>query len=128
MWLRNMIFQGIPKHIRSALSTGVVFWVVLIGLTNGNLINYRPPSQSDLVDLVDFSDIHLGNPATCGLVCLFTFLLILLLKVYHFDNALLIAIFFGTLFAIPLKVADVEILKGIFFLEILGECEKVLFF
>jgi hypothetical protein len=29
VWLRNMIFYGIPDQVRPALAVGVVFWVFL---------------------------------------------------------------------------------------------------
>jgi xanthine/uracil/vitamin C permease (AzgA family) len=103
-----MIFYEIPDQIMPALTVGVVFWSVFVGLFNGNLLSYHPQNGLGLVNL---SDIHLGNPATCGLVCFFTLFVLIILKIYKFDTAVLIAIFLGALFAIPLKVADVEILK-----------------
>ena len=110
--LREKIFDGMPKAVRTSISVGIGLFIAFIGLQNAHIIT---DNQFTLLQLVDFNNPELwarGGDACCAVVCLFGLIVIGVLSHYHVKGSVIIGILFATLLAIPLGVADLKVLMG----------------
>ena len=110
--LREKIFDGMPKSIRTAISVGIGLFIAFIGLKNAGIIN---DNQFTLVELVQFNNPEFwksGGPALSAVVALFGLLVITILAHYKVKGAVIFGILSATILAIPLGVADINILLG----------------
>ena len=110
--LREKIFDGIPKTIRTAISVGIGLFIAFIGLKNAGIIN---GNEFTLVELVKFNDPKLwasGGLALKAIVALFGLLIITILSHYKVRGSVIYGILAATILAIPLGVADINILFG----------------
>ena len=110
--LREKIFDGVPKPIRTSISVGIGMFIAFIGLQNAHII---VGNQFTLVQLIDFNNPELwvhGGEACMAAVALFGLLVITVLAHYKVRGAVIIGIISATILAIPLGVANVDILTG----------------
>lgn len=110
--IREKIFDSIHPSIRGAISVGIGLFIAFIGLKNAGIIT---PSEFTFVELVDFSNPELwsyGGQALRAIVAIFGILLITILVHYKIKGAVIIGILGATALAIPLGVADIDILLG----------------
>ncbi len=110
--LREKIFDGVPKTIRSSISVGIGLFIAFIGLQNAHII---VDNQFTLVQLIDLNNPELwakGGEACMAAVALFGLLVITILSRHNVKGAVIIGIISATLLAIPLGVADLSILSG----------------
>ena len=110
--LREKIFDGMPKAVRTSISVGIGLFIAFIGLQNSHIIT---DNQFTLLQLVDFNNPALwakGGDACCAVVALFGLLVIGVLSHYNIKGSVIIGILFATVLAIPLGVANTEILSG----------------
>ena len=110
--LREKIFDGVPKPIRTSISVGIGMFIAFIGLQNAHII---VGNQFTLVQLIDFNNPELwalGGEACMALVALFGLLVITILAHYKVRGSVIIGIIAATLLAIPLGVANLDILAG----------------
>jgi AGZA family xanthine/uracil permease-like MFS transporter len=110
--LREKIFDGVPKPIRSSISVGIGLFIAFIGLQNAHII---VDNQFTLLQLVDFNNPVLwakGGVACCATVALFGLVVIGVLSHYKVKGSVIIGILAATILAIPLGVADTKILSG----------------
>lgn len=110
--LREKIFDGTPKAIRQAVPVGIGLFIAFIGLKNSGLI---VSNQYTLLQVIEFNNManwQLGGPACIALVTLFGLIVIAVLSHYKVKGSVVIGILSATLLAIPLKVADLNILLG----------------
>lgn len=110
--LREKIFEGIPKAVRSSISVGIGLFIAFIGLQNAQIIT---ANQFTLLQLIDFNNPELwarGGAACCAIVALFGLAVIGILSHYKVKGSVILGILAGTLLAIPLGVADLSILTG----------------
>jgi len=110
--LREKIFDGMPKAVRTSISVGIGLFIAFIGLQNAHIIT---DNQFTLLQLVDFNNPELwalGGPACSATVALFGLLVIGVLSHYDVKGSVIIGILAATILAIPLGVANLEILKG----------------
>ena len=110
--LREKIFDGIPKIIRTAISVGIGLFIAFIGLKNAYIIG---GNQFTLVELVKFNNPEfwqIGGPALRAIVALFGLLVITILSHYKVKGSVIYGILAATLLSIPLGVADLDILLG----------------
>ena len=110
--LREKIFEGVPKPIRTSISVGIGMFIAFIGLQNAHII---VGNKFTLVQLIDFNNPELwanGGEACMPVVALFGLFVITILAHYKIRGAVIIGIISATLLAIPLGVADIEILSG----------------
>ena len=110
--LREKLFEGIPKNIRSAISVGIGLFIAFIGLKNSGVI---VANEFTIVSLTKFNNPELwcyGGPALKAIVALFGLIVIGVLAHYKVKGSVLLGIFAATLLAIPLGVADLSILFG----------------
>ncbi len=105
--IREMIFDGMPVSVRSAISVGIGLFIAFIGFQNAKIIVASPYT---IVDLVAFSKFDINTSS--ALVCLFGLLLIALLDKLNVKGSVIIGILGATLLGIPLKVTNLEILTG----------------
>lgn len=106
--VREKIFDGIPHGLRVAIPVGIGLFIAFIGLQNAKIV----VDGGTLVDLVDFTHFELGNAACQAIVCLFGLIIIAVLAKFNVKAAVIIGILAGTILAIPLKVADVNVIAG----------------
>ena len=110
--LREKIFDGVPKPIRTSISVGIGMFIAFIGLQNAHII---VSNKFTLVQLIDFNNPNLwalGGEACMAIVALFGLLVITILSHYKVRGAVIIGIIAATILAIPLGVANTNILLG----------------
>ena len=110
--LREKIFDGMPVAVRTSISVGIGLFIAFIGLQNAHIIT---DNQFTLLQLVDFNNPelwHTGGVACSATVALFGLLVIGVLSHYDVKGSVIIGILAATILAIPLGVANLEILKG----------------
>lgn len=110
--LREKIFDGVPKAVKTSISVGIGLFIAFIGLQNAHII---VGNKFTLVQLIDFNNTELwahGGEACAAIVALFGLLVITILSHYKVKGAVIIGIAAATILAIPLGVADTSILTG----------------
>lgn len=110
--LREKIFDGMPSEVRKAISVGIGLFIAFIGLKNAGIIN---GNEYTLVELVKFNKPELwasGGAALRAVVALFGLIVIATLAHYKVKGSVIFGILSATLIAIPLGVANVDILLG----------------
>lgn len=110
--LREKIFDGIPKTIRAAISVGIGLFIAFIGLKNSGIIS---SNEFTLVELVNFNDStswQLGGDALRAVITFFGLFTIAILSHYKVKGSVIYGILAATLLAIPLGVANLDILLG----------------
>ncbi|MDD4056313.1 MAG: NCS2 family permease [Bacilli bacterium] len=108
--LREKIFDGMPKAVRTAIPVGIGLFIAFIGMQNAGIIT---DNQFVLVQFVDFTQWGTeGNTAAAATVCIFGLILIAVLSQFKVKGAVIIGILAATVLAIPLGVADASILTG----------------
>lgn len=110
--LREKIFDGMPSTIRNAISVGIGLFIAFIGLKNAGIVNGNPYT---LVELVKFNKPELwvsGGTAMRAVVALFGLMVITILAHYKVKGSVIFGILSATILAIPLGVANIDILFG----------------
>ena len=110
--LREKIFDGVPKPIRTSISVGIGMFIAFIGLQNAHII---VNNDFTLVQLIDFNNPELwahGGEACMAIVALFGLLVITILSHYKVRGSVIIGIISATVLAIPLGVANLDIVAG----------------
>lgn len=87
-------------------------FIAFIGLKNVDIIEHSPFTLLKLTDFIDFSQYTAGGNVSKALVCFFGLLLITILSHYKVKGSVIIGILGSSLLAIPLNVADINILLG----------------
>ena len=110
--LREKIFDGVPKPIRTSISVGIGMFIAFIGFQNAHII---VANKFTLVELINFNDPKvwaLGGDGLMAIVTLFGLFIITILSHYKVRGSVIIGIAASTILAIPLKVANLDILFG----------------
>ena len=110
--LREKIFDGVPKPIKSSISVGIGMFIAFIGLQNAHIII---GNKFTLLQLIDFNnpDLWVKGGEACGaIVALFGLFVITILSHYKVKGSVIIGIAAATILSIPLGVADLNILSG----------------
>ena len=105
--LREYIFDGIPKALRTAIPVGIGLFIAYVGL-----INARAFSFGFIPDLVQMNDYTSPYGASGLIVCLIGLIVIAILSHFKVKAAVVIGIVVATLIGIPMGVSDVTILQG----------------
>ena len=103
---RELVFDGMPVAVRSAISVGIGLFIAYIGFQNAGVI------VSDLyvqVALVNFTSWAACKTAVVALIGLF---LIAILDKMNVKGSVIIGILGATIVGIPFGVTDLSILKG----------------
>ncbi len=113
--IRELIFDGIPESVRTAISVGIGLFIAFIGLQNAGIIvstAFTVPAGDSviiipgtLVDLVQFNkyggEVYIGAGA---IVCLVGFFAIAILDHFKVKGSVIIGILLATVVGIPLGV------------------------
>ena len=104
---RELVFDGMPIAVRSAISVGIGLFIAVIGFQNAKVIVGDPYV---LVSLVNFTgyDVNVANAA----VCLIGLFLIAILDKLNVKGSVIIGIIGAAIVGVPLGVTNLSILKG----------------
>ena len=109
--IREKIFEVIPESIRIAIPVGIGLFIAFIGMQKSGLI---VNSEHTLVGLVSFNSwgISEGYQAKGAIVCLISLFSIAILSHYKVKGSVMLGILISTVIAIPLNVADLDVIAG----------------
>ncbi len=103
---RELVFDGLPVAVRSAISVGIGLFIAYIGFQNAGII---VADQYTQVALANFTSWTASKTAVIALVGLF---LIAILDKFNVKGSVILGILGATLLGIPFGVTDVTILTG----------------
>ncbi len=104
---RELIFDGMPKSVRSAISVGIGLFIAFIGFQNAKII---VDNQYTLVDLVPFSGY--GINVASATVCIVGLILITVLDQLKVKGSVVIGILGAAIVGIPLGITNLNYLAG----------------
>ena len=116
--IRELIFDGMPLSIRSAISVGIGLFIAYIGFQNAGIIVFNEYTQVGFVDFTNWGDqiVNLGNPASAAAktatVALIGLFAIAILDKLNVKGAIIFGILGATIVGIPLGVTKLSMLKG----------------
>ena len=103
---RELVFDGMPLSVRTAISVGIGLFIAYIGFQNAGVIVANEFTQ---VALVDFTSWDACKTAIVALIGLF---LIAILDKLNVKGSVIFGIIGATLAGIPFGVTDLSVLKG----------------
>lgn len=110
--LREYIFDGIPKSLRTAIPVGIGLFIAYIGFQNSGVIQANEYTQVDLVLFNAYFPEDGVYKASGAIVCLIGLIVIAVLSHFKVKSAVIIGIVIATLIGIPFGVSDVKYLTG----------------
>lgn len=110
--LREKIFDGIPKAVRTAITVGIGLFIAFIGFQNAQIIVDSPFTLLDFAKLNEPENWHRGGVACQAIIALFGLVVIAVLSHFKVKGAVIIGILAATLLGLPLGVTDINILLG----------------
>lgn len=110
--LRELIFIGMPKPIRTAIPIGIGLFIAFIGLQNAKIVGANPFTLLQLVDFTSKDAWATGGAARSAIVGLFSFVVIAVLSHFKVKGAVVLGILAATLLAWPLGVTSIDTLLG----------------
>ena len=121
---REMIFDGMPKSVRSAIAVGIGLFIAYIGFQNAGIVVENPYTQVDLINFTQWGEYLIGNFVTSGdnvalygnvmsaIVAIVGLLLIAILDKLEVKGSVIFGILGAALLGIPLGVTDLSVLAG----------------
>ena len=103
---RELVFDGMPVAVRSAISVGIGLFIAYIGFQNAGVIVADPYVQ---VGLANFTVFDACKTAIVALIGLF---LIAILDKMNVKASVIIGILGATIIGIPFGVTDLSVLAG----------------
>ncbi len=103
---REMVFDGMPVAVRSAISVGIGLFIAYIGFQNAGVI---VADQYTQVALVNFTSFDAAKTAIVALIGLF---LIAILDKMNVKGSVILGILGATIVGIPFGITDLSVLKG----------------
>ncbi len=103
---RELVFDGMPIPVRTAISVGIGLFIAYIGFQNAGVIVANQYTQ---VALVDFTNWEVCKPALVALIGLF---LIAVLDKLNVKGSVILGIVGATVIGIPFGVTNVKIITG----------------
>lgn len=123
--VREMIFEGMPAAVRTAISVGIGLFIAFIGFQNADVINANAYTISDLVIFSEMGAYDIGTFITSSgavveisanvmnaIVCLVGLILITVLDQLKVKGSVIIGILGATIVGIPLGVTNLNYLTG----------------
>ena len=104
---RELVFDGMPVAVRSAISVGIGLFIAFIGFQNAKVISDDPYV---LLKLVSFSEYD--SATANAAVCLFGLFLIAILDKLNVKGSVIIGVAGAAVLGIPLGVTNLSILAG----------------
>ena len=115
---RELVFDGMPVAVRSAISVGIGLFIAYIGFQNAGVIVHNDFTQVGFVDFTNWGQqiVNVGVPAAyaakTAVVALVGLFLIAILDKLNVKGSVILGILGTTIVGIPLGVTDLAILKG----------------
>ena len=115
---RELVFDGMPVAVRSAISVGIGLFIAYIGFQNAGVIVHNPYTQVGFVDFTNWGEqiVNVGNPpafaAKASVVCLSGLFLIAILDKLNVKGAIIFGILGATVIGIPLGITNLSVLAG----------------
>jgi len=103
---RELVFDGMPVAVRSAISVGIGLFIAYIGFQNAGIIVADPYVQ---VGLVNFTSWEACKAAVVALIGLFS---IAILDKLHVKGSVIFGIVIAAIAGIPFGVTDLAVLAG----------------
>ena len=103
---RELVFDGMPIPVRSAISVGIGLFIAYIGFQNAGVIVGNPYTQ---VALADFTNWDTCKPAVVALIGLF---LIAILDKLNVKGSVILGILGATVIGIPFGVTNLKVITG----------------
>ena len=115
---RELVFDGMPVAVRSAISIGIGLFIAYIGFQNAGVIVHNAYTQVGFVDLTNWGEqiVNVGNPASfaakTAVVALVGLFLIAVLDKLNVKGSIIFGIIGATVIGIPLGVTDLSVIAG----------------
>ena len=103
---RELVFDGMPVSVRSAISVGIGLFIAYIGFQNAGIIVSNDATQ---IGLVDFTSWEAAKFAVVAFIGLFLIAILDKLKV---KGAVILGIIGATIVGIPFGITDLSVLSG----------------
>ena len=103
---RELVFDGMPVAVRSAISVGIGLFIAYIGFQNAGVI---VADQYVQVSLANFTSFEASKTAIVALIGLF---LIAILDKLNVKGSVILGILGATIIGIPFGITNLAILKG----------------
>lgn len=111
--LREVIFDGMPLSVRSAISVGIGLFIAYIGFQNAKIIESNQYTVSSLIDFSKlFTDAKYAVNVKAAIVCLCGLFLIAILDKVKVKGAVIFGILGATIIGIFFGVTDLEVVYG----------------
>lgn len=110
--LREKIFDGMPKVVRTSITVGIGLFIAFIGMQNAHIIVDNPYTLVEFVNLAGKDAWAAGGAARSAIVALFGLFVIAVLENFKVKGSVIIGILAATILSIPLGVTDINILLG----------------
>ena len=118
--VREIIFDGMPVSVRSAISVGIGLFIAYIGFQNAGIIVTNNFTQVSLIDFSNWGDQIINNgsktpitgTAHAAIVCLFGLFVITILDKLKVKGSIIFGIFGATILGIFLGVTDYKVILG----------------
>ena len=117
---RELVFDGMPVAVRSAISVGIGLFIAYIGFQNAGIIVTNGFTQVGFVDFTNWGDqvVNYLSPtgtwaaAKSAVVALSGLFLIAILDKLNVKGSVIFGILGATIIGIPLKVTDPSVMLG----------------
>ena len=117
---RELVFDGMPTAVRSAISVGIGLFIAYIGFQNAGVIVHNGYTQIGFVDFTNWGDQVVNVEAATGtwaaaktaVVALVGLFLIAILDKLKVKGAVIIGIIGATIVGIPMGVTNLSVLAG----------------
>jgi len=117
---RELVFDGMPIAVRSAISVGIGLFIAYIGFQNAGIIVTNGYTQVGFVDFTSWKLQTVNYASATGewvaaktaMVALIGLFLIAILDKLKVKGAVIIGIIGATLVGIPFGVTNLEVIKG----------------
>ncbi len=115
---RELVFDGMPVAVRSAISVGIGLFIAYIGFQNAGVIVHNAYTQVGFVDLTNWGQqvINVGAgtafAAKSAIVCLIGLFVIAILDKLEVKGSIIFGILGAAIVGIPLGITDLSVLAG----------------
>ena len=119
---RELVFDGMPVAVRSAISVGIGLFIAYIGFQNAGIIIHNGYTQVGFVDFTNWGDqiVNAGTAndavvyaaAKTAVVAFIGLFLIAILDKLKVKGSVIFGILGATVVGIPFGVTDLSVLKG----------------
>ena len=116
--IRELVFDGMPVSIRSAISIGIGLFIAYIGFQNAGIIVTNGYTQVSFVDFTNWGEqsvnslVPASEAAKTAAVAFIGIIVITILDRLNVKGSIVFGILTATIAGIPLGITNLELLKG----------------